>query len=143
VTKDIEAIRKILPHRYPFLMIDRVLEVREGEFCKAVKNVTINEPIFQGHFPEMAVFPGVLQLEAMAQTSAFIIDSVMQEDRGLMAFYAGVNNAKFRKQVVPGDQLVIESTLANRKKNFWVFNAKALVEGKVVAQAEVRLMGSP
>jgi 3-hydroxyacyl-[acyl-carrier-protein] dehydratase len=143
VTKDIEAIRKILPHRYPFLMIDRVLEVREGEFCKAVKNVTINEPIFQGHFPEMAVFPGVLQLEAMAQTSAFIIDSVMQEDHGLMAFYAGVNNAKFRKQVVPGDQLVIESTLTNRKKNFWVFNAKALVEGKVVAQAEVRLMGSP
>ena len=143
MTKDIEAIRKILPHRYPFLMIDRVLEVREGEFCKAVKNVTINEPIFQGHFPEMAVFPGVLQLEAMAQTSAFIIDSVMQEDHGLMAFYAGVNNAKFRKQVVPGDQLVIESTLTNRKKNFWVFNAKALVEGKVVAQAEVRLMGSP
>ena len=143
MTKDIEAIRKILPHRYPFLMIDRVLEVREGEFCKAVKNVTINEPIFEGHFPEMAVFPGVLQLEAMAQTSAFIIDSVMQEDHGLMAFYAGVNNAKFRKQVVPGDQLVIESTLANRKKNFWVFNAKALVEGKVVAQAEVRLMGSP
>ena len=143
MTKDIEAIRKILPHRYPFLMIDRVLEVREGEFCKAVKNVTINEPIFQGHFPEMAVFPGVLQLEAMAQTSAFIIDSVMQEDHGLMAFYAGVNNAKFRKQVVPGDQLVIESTLANRKKNCWVFNAKALVEGKVVAQAEVRLMGSP
>ncbi len=143
MTKDIEAIRKILPHRYPFLMIDRVLEVREGKFCKAVKNVTINEPIFQGHFPEMAVFPGVLQLEAMAQTSAFIIDSVMQEDHGLMAFYAGVNNAKFRKQVVPGDQLVIESTLANRKKNFWVFNAKALVEGKVVAQAEVRLMGSP
>ena len=142
MTKDIEAIRKILPHRYPFLMIDRVLEVREGEFCKAVKNVTINEPIFQGHFPEMAVFPGVLQLEAMAQTSAFIIDSVMQEDRGLMAFYAGVNNAKFRKQVVPGDQLVIESTLANRKKNFWVFNAKALVDGKVVSQAEVRLMGS-
>ena len=143
MTKDIEAIRKILPHRYPFLMIDRVLEVREGEYCKAVKNVTINEQIFQGHFPEMAVFPGVLQLEAMAQTSAFIIDSVMPEDHGLMAFYAGVNNAKFRKQVVPGDQLVIESTLANRKKNFWVFNAKALVEGKVVAQAEVRLMGSP
>jgi len=143
VTKDIEAIRKILPHRYPFLMIDRVLEVREGEYCKAVKNVTINEPIFQGHFPELAVFPGVLQLEAMAQTSAFIIDSVMPEDHGLMVFYAGVNNAKFRKPVVPGDQLVIESTLANRKKNFWVFNAKALVEGKVVAQAEVRLMGSP
>ncbi len=143
MTKDIEAIRKILPHRYPFLMIDRVLEVREGEYCKAVKNVTINEPIFQGHFPELAVFPGVLQLEAMAQTSAFIIDSVMLEDHGLMVFYAGVNNAKFRKQVVPGDQLVIESTLANRKKNFWVFNAKALVEGKVVAQAEVRLMGSP
>ena len=142
MTKDIEAIRKILPHRYPFLMIDRVLEVREGEYCKAVKNVTINEPIFQGHFPEMAVFPGVLQLEAMAQTSAFIIDSVMLEDHGLMVFYAGVNNAKFRKQVVPGDQLVIESTLANRKKNFWVFNAKALVDGKVVSQAEVRLMGS-
>ena len=142
MTKDIEAIRKILPHRYPFLMIDRVLEVREGEYCKAVKNVTINEPIFQGHFPEMAVFPGVLQLEAMAQTSAFIIDSVMLEDHGLMVFYAGVNNAKFRKQVVPGDQLVIESTLANRKKNFWVFNAKALVDGKVVSQAEVRLRGS-
>ena len=142
MTKDIEAIRKILPHRYPFLMIDRVLEVREGEYCKAVKNVTINEPIFQGHFPEMAVFPGVLQLEAMAQTSAFIIDSVMPEDHGLMVFYAGVNNAKFRKQVVPGDQLVIESTLANRKKNFWVFNAKALVDDKVVSQAEVRLMGS-
>ena len=137
--KDLEAIKGILPHRYPFLMIDRVLEIEAGKYCKALKNITTNEEVFQGHFPQQAVFPGVLMVEAMAQTAGMVIHSSSEGEEGLF-FFAGINNAKFRAPVVPGDQLILETTLSNRRKNFWVFEGRGTVDGKVVVQAEVRLM---
>ena len=139
--KDLEAIKGILPHRYPFLMIDRVLEIEAGKYCKALKNITSNEEVFQGHFPQQAVFPGVLMVEAMAQTAGIVIHSTSEgeEEEGLF-FFAGINNAKFRAPVVPGDQLILETKLANQRRNFWVFEGRASVDEKLVAQAEVRLM---
>ncbi len=139
---DLEGIKKILPHRYPFLLIDRVLEVKDGEYCKALKNVSGGEEVFNGHFPGMPVFPGVLMLEALAQTSGIVMQSSLKEEDGssIMVFYAGINDAKFRKPVVPGDQLILESTAINQKRNLWVFEGKATVEGALVAKAEVRLM---
>ena len=138
---DLEAIKKILPHRYPFLLIDRVLEIEEGNYCKALKNVTGNEEVFQGHFPGQAVFPGVLMVEAMAQTAGILINSHSGEVvEDALVFFAGINHAKFRAPVVPGDQLILETTLANQRRNFWVFEGRASVDEKLVAQAEVRLM---
>ena len=138
--KDLEAIKGILPHRYPFLMIDRVLEVEAGTYCKALKNITANEEVFQGHFPQQAVFPGVLMIEALSQTAGMVIHSASEGEEESLFFFAGINNAKFRAPVVPGDQLILETTLSNRRKNFWVFDGKASVDDKLVAQAEVRLM---
>ena len=138
---DLEAIKDILPHRYPFLMIDRVLELETGKYCKALKNITANESLFQGHFPQQAVFPGVLMVEAMAQTAGIVIHSSKKKvDEESLFFFAGINNAKFRAPVVPGDQLILETTLSNQRRNFWVFEGRASVEDKLVAQAEVRLM---
>ena len=138
---ELEAIKDILPHRYPFLLIDRVLELETGKYCKALKNITANESLFQGHFPEQAVFPGVLMVEAMAQTAGIVIhSSKKQVDEEGLFFFAGINNAKFRAPVVPGDQLILETTLSNQRRNFWVFEGRASVEEKLVAQAEVRLM---
>ncbi len=138
---DLEAIKNILPHRYPFLLIDRVLELETGKYCKALKNITANESLFQGHFPQQAVFPGVLMVEAMAQTAGIVIHSSKKKgDEESLFFFAGINNAKFRAPVVPGDQLILETTLSNQRRNFWVFEGRASVEDKLVAQAEVRLM---
>ena len=138
---DLEAIKDILPHRYPFLLIDRVMELETGKYCKALKNVTANESLFQGHFPQQAVFPGVLMVEAMAQTAGIVIHSSKQKvDEESLFFFAGINNAKFRAPVVPGDQLILETTLSNQRRNFWVFEGRASVGDKLVAQAEVRLM---
>ena len=138
---DLEAIKDILPHRYPFLLIDRVLELEAGKYCKALKNITTNESLFQGHFPQQAVFPGVLMVEAMAQTAGIVIHSSKKKvDEESLFFFAGINNAKFRAPVVPGDQLILETTLSNQRRNFWVFEGRASVEDKLVAQAEVRLM---
>ena len=138
---DLEAIKDILPHRYPFLLIDRVLELETGKYCKALKNITANESLFQGHFPQQAVFPGVLMVEALAQTSGIIIHSSKNKvDEESLFFFAGINNAKFRAPVVPGDQLILETTLSNQRRNFWVFEGRAGVGDKLVAQAEVRLM---
>ena len=139
--KNLEEIKEILPHRYPFLMIDRVLEVEEGTYCKSLKNITSNEEVFQGHFPQQAVFPGVLMVEALAQTAGIVIHSVSEGDEEkALFFFAGINNAKFRAPVIPGDQLILETTLSNRRKNFWVFEGRGTVDGKVVVQGEVRLM---
>ena len=139
--KNLEEIKEILPHRYPFLMIDRVLEVEAGTYCKSLKNVTTNEEVFQGHFPQQAVFPGVLMIEALAQTAGMVIHSASEGDEEeALFFFAGINNAKFRAPVVPGDQLILEIRLSNRRKNFWVFEGRGTVDGKVVVQAEVRLM---
>ncbi len=141
---NLEQIKKILPHRYPFLLVDRVLEVREGEYCKALKNISGNEEVFQGHFPQQAVLPGVMIIEALAQTAGIVIDSGKAEtDTGSIVFFAGINNAKFRVPVVPGDQLILETTLKNQRRNFWVFEGRASVDGKLAAQAEIKLMLQP
>ena len=140
----LEEIKKILPHRYPFLLVDRVLEVKKGKYCKAIKNISGNEEIFQGHFPNQAVLPGVMIIEAMAQTAGIVIHSSKEESESReIVFFAGIDKAKFRIPVVPGDQIVIETSLINQRRNFWVFEGEAKVDNKLAAQAEIKLMLQP
>ena len=140
----LEEIKKILPHRYPFLLVDRVLEVKKGNYCKAIKNISGNEEIFQGHFPNQAVLPGVMIIEAMAQTAGIVIHSCKKEaESRQIVFFAGIDKAKFRIPVVPGDQIVIETSLINQRRNFWVFEGNARVDNKLAAQAEIKLMLHP
>ena len=141
---NLEEIKKILPHRYPFLLVDRVLEVKKGKYCKALKNISGNEEVFQGHFPSQAVLPGVMIIEAMAQTAGIVIHSGKEDaSSSEIVFFAGIDKAKFRIPVVPGDQLVLETILINQRRNFWVFEGKASVEDKLAAQAEIKLMLQP
>jgi 3-hydroxyacyl-[acyl-carrier-protein] dehydratase len=135
-----EEIKKVLPHRYPFLLVDRVLEVG-ADHIRAIKNVTANEPFFTGHFPQMAVMPGVLQIEAMAQAAGLILAladgfNAMQE----IAFLAGVDEAKFKKVVVPGDQLVIEAKVLARKKSLLKVSAQTSVDGVLASSATIILV---
>ena len=140
----LEEIKRILPHRYPFLLVDRVLEVQNGKYCKAIKNISGNEEVFQGHFPSQAVLPGVMIIEALAQTAGIVIHSGKEEaSSSEIVFFAGIDKAKFRIPVVPGDQLVLETNLINQRRNFWVFEGKASVEDKLAAQAEIKLMLQP
>lgn len=136
---NVSEIKNYLPHRYPFLLVDRVVELNEGENITAYKNVTVNEPFFNGHFPCEPIMPGVLIIEAMAQATGLLGFKTMgdepQEDTLYML--VSVNRAKFKKQVVPGDQLVLKATLLKRKGIMWVFDAQALVDGKVAASAEL------
>ena len=137
----LEEIKKILPHRYPFLLVDRVLEVQKGKYCKALKNISGNEEVFQGHFPNQAVLPGVMIIEALAQTAGIVIHSGKDDaSSSEIVFFAGIDKAKFRIPVVPGDQLVLETRLINQRRNFWVFEGKASVDDKLAAQAEIKLM---
>ena len=141
---NLEEIKKILPHRYPFLLVDRVLEVKKGKYCKALKNISGNEEVFQGHFPRQAVLPGVMIIEALAQTAGIVIHSGKEDaSSSEIVFFAGIDKAKFRIPVVPGDQLVLETSLINHRRNFWVFEGKASVEDKLAAQAEIKLMLQP
>ena len=141
---NLEDIKNILPHRYPFLMIDRVLEVQKGKYCKAIKNISANEEVFQGHFPSQAVLPGVMIIEALAQTAGIVIHSGKEDaSSSEIVFFAGIDKAKFRIPVVPGDQLVLETGLINQRRNFWVFEGKASVNDKLAAQAEIKLMLQP
>ena len=138
---NIEEIKKILPHRYPFLLVDRVLEVQKGKYCKALKNISANEELFQGHFPSQAVLPGVIIVEALAQTAGIVIHSDKEDaSSNEIVFFAGIDKAKFRIPVVPGDQLVLETILVNQRRNFWVFEGKASVDDKLAVQAEIKLM---
>ena len=140
----LEEIKKILPHRYPFLLIDRVLEIKKGKYCKALKNISANEEVFQGHFPSQAVLPGVMIVEALAQTAGIVIHSGKIDDSSSdIVFFAGIDKAKFRIPVIPGDQLLLETNLINQRRNFWVFEAKASVDEKLAAQAEIKLMLQP
>lgn len=135
---EIREIMEILPHSFPFLLVDRVLEIQIPDRIVGLKNVTYDEPFFQGHFPSEPVMPGVLIVEAMAQTAGVLAYKAMGEeakDKGV--YLMAVRQAKFRRPVVPGDQMRLELEVLRRKGPVWVFTGKALVEGQVVAEAEI------
>ena len=136
---DIKEIMSIIPHRQPFLLIDRVEEIVEGESVTAIKNVTYNEPFFAGHFPNEPVMPGVLIVEAMAQAGAFAVLS-MEEYKGKLAFFGGIDKAKFRRKVVPGDTLKIEVEIIKLKMNAGIGKGIAYVDGKKACEAEITFM---
>ena len=130
---DTLEIMKRIPHRYPFLLVDRILEVnKEEQKIKGLKNVTINEEFFNGHFPQYPVMPGVLIMEALAQTAG-VLELSKPENKGKLVFYAGMDKVKFKKQVVPGDQLVMTATFVKRRGTIAVVEAKAEVDGKLAA----------
>ena len=131
-----DEIAQILPHRYPFALVDRIVDGEEGKWAKGIKCVTVNEPFFQGHFPQYHVMPGVLIVEAMAQVGGVALLS-MPENKGKLALFGGIKNARFRRQVVPGDVLEIECTLTKMKGPVGVGEAKAMVDGQVAATAEL------
>ncbi|MCP5054352.1 MAG: 3-hydroxyacyl-ACP dehydratase FabZ [bacterium] len=131
---NIEDIKKVIPHRYPFLLVDRVVEINGFEFAKGYKNVSFNEGVFQGHFPQQAVFPGVLIMEALAQLGAVLIMRRFEEGNRL-AYFAGIDKARFKRPVVPGDRLDLEVTVTRDRGNFVVMEGKAFVEGDLAASA--------
>lgn len=131
-----EQIKSIIPHRYPMLLVDTVEDYAPGEFAVGIKNVSANEPFFQGHFPTYAVMPGVLIVEALAQTGAVALLS-LPENQGKLAFFGGIKKAKFRQQVVPGDQLRLEVTLTRRIGPAGIGEAKAYVGDKVACECEI------
>ncbi len=133
----IQDILKILPHRYPFLLVDRIIDFEPDKRIVGLKNVTINEPFFQGHFPGAPVMPGVLILESMAQVAGVLIYRDLPDDvrSAKLIYFTGIDNAKFRKPVVPGDQVRIEMEMISRRSNFGKMGGRATVEGKLVAEA--------
>ena len=136
---DIHKILKQLPHRYPFLLVDRVLELDKGKSIKALKNVTINEPFFVGHFPHRPVMPGVLMIEALAQAAALLsFDALDASPNDQMIYYfAGIDGVRFKRPVEPGDQLILEVALLRMKAGIFKFKARALVSDELAVQAEL------
>jgi 3-hydroxyacyl-[acyl-carrier-protein] dehydratase len=138
---DITRIMQLLPHRYPFLLIDRLANLEGDRSGTGVKNVTFNEPFFQGHFPGAPVMPGVLLIEAMAQTAgAVVLETLGPEDQGKLVFFMSIDKARFRKPVVPGDVVHFHVKLANKRPPVWKYWAEAHVDGKKVAEAEIGAM---
>ena len=129
-------IQKILPHRYPFLLVDKITEMEEGKRAVGIKNVTVNEPFFQGHFPGNPIMPGVLIVESLAQVGAVMLLS-MPENKGKLGVFTGISSMKFRRQVVPGDTLVLEAELIMYRHGMGKANVKATVEGQVAAMGEI------
>lgn len=136
---DTLQIKNYLPHRYPFLLLDKVVAFEADEKLAAIKNVTVNEPFFQGHFPQLPIMPGVLIVEAMAQASAMLglLSGAGEKHQGGLYYLVGVDKARFRKTVGPGDQLRIESRLLGVKRNIWRFTCRAEVDGGLVADADL------
>lgn len=136
---DIHEILEYLPHRYPLLLVDRVLEVVPGERIVALKNVSINEPFFPGHYPHHPVMPGVLVIEALAQTAAILSFKTMggKPDDKSVYYFVGIDNARFKRPVSPGDQLIFEVSILANKRGIWKFTAKAKVDEQIAAEAEL------
>lgn len=139
MTMDINEILQYLPHRYPFLLVDRILELEEGKRVLALKNVTINEPFFPGHFPHRPVMPGVLILEALAQAAAVLSFKTMGQkpDENSVVYFAGIDKARFKRPVLPGDQLLLEVSISRTMRNIWKYKAEARVGDEIAAQAEL------
>ena len=136
---DIQHILRLLPHRYPFLLVDRVLELEKGVRIKALKNVTINEPFFPGHFPARPVMPGVLMLEALAQAAALLSFGSLDTDpdENTVVYFAGIDNARFKSPVGPGDQLILEAAIDRQKAGIYRYKTRATVEGHLVVEADL------
>jgi len=138
---DINRIMQMIPHRYPFLMIDRVVDLVSGESCVGIKNVTINEPFFQGHFPGRPVMPGVLLIEAMAQTAAVIVvEKLGPENEGKLVYFMTIDEARFRKPIGPGDRVMIHCRKERSRGPVWKFSAEARVDGALCAEATYSAM---
>ncbi len=137
---DIDEIMELIPHRYPFLLIDRMEKVVLGESATGIKNVTMNEPFFQGHFPGHPVMPGVLIVEAMAQTAAALVMKTEAQAKGSVVYFMSVDSARFRKPVRPGDQLRIDVSKQHRRGNVWKFKGEARADGVLMAEATYAAM---
>ncbi len=136
---DIHEVLRFLPHRYPFLLIDRVLELETGKSLRALKNVSINEPFFQGHFPHRPVMPGVLILEALAQATGILAFKTNGDAprENTLYYFVGIDKARFKQPVEPGDQLMLQVDLLRTKRGIWMFTGQATVDGKLAASAEL------
>jgi 3-hydroxyacyl-[acyl-carrier-protein] dehydratase len=142
---NVVEIQKILPHRYPFLLVDRITELTEGSYIEGYKNVSISEPVFQGHFPDHPIYPGVMIIEGMAQAGGVLafksMDNATQEEiENKVVYFMSIDKAKFRAPVTPGDQLVYKIDVIKNKGAIWQLDAKAYVDDKLVAQAELKAM---
>ena len=133
---DITQIMEVLPHRYPFLLIDRVIEI-QNDRIRAIKNVTVNEAFFSGHFPGRPVMPGVLIVEAMAQAGGYLLFNSLDDREGKLIYFTGIDNCRFRRPVVPGDQVVFEVEVTARRRTFAKTHGRALVDGEVVCEADM------
>ncbi len=141
----IEEIRRFLPHRYPFLLVDRVLECVPGETITAIKNISVNEPQFTGHFPNQAIMPGVLIIEALAQVTGLLGFRTISEEpsEDILYMLVGVDNVRFKRQVVPGDQLTLKAKIERRSKVIWKFSCEATVNGELCTAANLLCAASP
>jgi 3-hydroxyacyl-[acyl-carrier-protein] dehydratase len=141
----IEEIKRFLPHRYPFLLVDRVLECIPGESIVAIKNITVNEPQFTGHFPEQSIMPGVLIIEALAQATGLLGFRTMSEEpkNDVLYMLVGVDNVRFKRQVIPGDQLMLKAKIERRSKAIWKFSCEASVAGELCTAASLLCAATP
>ena len=137
---NINDIMKYLPHRYPFLLVDRIIDLQPGEHISGIKNVTFNEPFFQGHFPGQPIMPGVLIVEAMAQVAGVMAFRSGVEGTGRSVYFMSIEKAKFRRPVIPGDQLKLDIKVLQQRGNVWKFSGTATVEGKLASEAEFTAM---
>lgn len=141
VNIDIQKIIEMIPHRYPMLLVDKIIDLDIGERVVGIKNVTMNEPHFMGHFPDRPIMPGVLIIEAMAQTcAALVVETLGEEAKGKLVYFMSIDDARFRKPVVPGDQLELHLTKLQNRKNVWKFAGEAIVDGQKVAEATIAAM---